>query len=128
MGVINVGAKKIRTDAKLPSYISPNDAGMAVYAATEVIIPKNTSALIPTGFKIAVPFGTEIQVRPKNTTNPLDLDLTIDSMPGTINYNDNDEEFAIVATNNTNHEITITKGSIVAQIILMAIPRIKFIL
>jgi dUTPase len=47
------------------AYAKPGDAGMDVCAAEDVIIRPEETVIIPTGLKLAIPEGYEIQVRPE---------------------------------------------------------------
>ena len=58
--------EKFREDAKLPSYAHDGDAGMDLYAAEEVIVYPGRSALVPVGIKLAIPYGYEVQIRPRS--------------------------------------------------------------
>ena len=53
----------------LPSYATPGAAGMDLLAAvTEpLVIPPGARTLVPTGLRIALPHGHELQVRPRST-------------------------------------------------------------
>lgn len=76
---------------KLPSYAGPEewlpakdgDAGLDLYAAGYVQILPGDWALVPCGIKIALPTGTEGQVRPRSG-NALKKGLVVLNSPGTI--------------------------------------------
>lgn len=70
-------------DAKIPTYAREGDAGMDVYALEDYRIDPGETVLIPTGIKIAIPVGYEIQVRPKSG-RALKTKLRIANTPGTI--------------------------------------------
>ena len=90
------------TDLPLPSYANSWDAGCDVYAHipenklvsfgpveyTEdhkgVILFPGSRVLIPTGLKMAIPKGYEIQVRPRSGW-ALKQGITVLNSPGTIN-------------------------------------------
>ena len=75
--------EKCREDAKLPAYAHDGDAGMDLYAAEEVIIEPGKSALVPVGIKLAIPYGYEVQIRPRSGLS-LNTPLRIPNAPGTI--------------------------------------------
>lgn len=50
----------------MPTYAHDTDAGMDVYALDDYTIAPGETKLHPTGFKIAIPTGYELQVRPKS--------------------------------------------------------------
>lgn len=87
--------EKCREDAKLPSYAHNGDAGMDLYAAEEVIIEPGKSALVPVGIKLAIPYGYEVQIRPRSGVS-LKTPLRIPNAPGTIDCGYRDEINVIV--------------------------------
>lgn len=76
---------------KLPHYAGPEDwapahpgdAGLDLYAAATVLIPPGEWKLVPCGIRIALPYGTEGQVRPKSG-NALKKGFNVLNSPGTI--------------------------------------------
>ena len=87
--------EKCREDAKLPAYAHDGDAGMDLYAAEEVIIEPGRSALVPVGIKLAIPYGYEVQIRPRSGVS-LKTPLRIPNAPGTIDCGYRDEVNVIV--------------------------------
>lgn len=79
-----------RENVKLPFYANAGDAGMDIVAAEEVIIAPGQTKLIPTGIKVAIPRGYEIQVRPRSGLS-LNTPLRIPNSPGTIDSGFRDE-------------------------------------
>ena len=71
--------------ATLPFYATPGDAGMDVRAnITEpVTLGSLERKLIPTGIKMAIPVGYEVQVRPRSGL-ALKHGISIVNTPGTI--------------------------------------------
>ena len=63
MSEINVFVEKCREDIELPTYANDGDAGMDIRAAIDIEIIPNQTVIIPTGLKMAIPKGYEIQVR-----------------------------------------------------------------
>ena len=87
--------EKSRKDAKLPSYAHDGDAGMDLYAAEDVIIEPGKSALVPIGIKMAIPYGYEVQIRPRSGVS-LKTPLRIPNAPGTIDCGYRDEVNVII--------------------------------
>jgi dUTP pyrophosphatase len=50
----------------LPTYATPGAAGMDVVAAEDLDLAPGTRHAVATGFKVAIPDGYEIQVRPRS--------------------------------------------------------------
>ncbi len=86
---------KCREDAVIPKYANPGDAGMDIYAAEDVIIEPGCTKLVPTGLKMAIPVGYEVQIRPRSGIS-LKTMLRIPNAPGTIDSGYRDEVNVIV--------------------------------
>lgn len=138
---IEVYIEKCRTDAIIPCYAHPYDAGMDVYSAEEVIIRPGETLIVPTGLKLAIPEGYEIQVRPRSGIS-LKTPLRLSNSPGTIDSGyrdelgiimcntspDNSAEkiFTLDSTGNQKGTYRIKKGDRVAQIVIQEVPRMVF--
>jgi len=94
---VEVFVEICRESAVLPSYAREGDAGMDVCAAEEVLIKPGETRVIPTGLKMAVPEGYEIQIRPRSGLS-LNTPLRISNSPGTIDSGYRDE-IGIIVTN-----------------------------
>lgn len=81
--LIKIPIQLIHDDAKVPAYAHPTDAGLDVYALEDITINPGETKLIPLGFKVAIPEGYEIQVRPKSG-RCLKTKLRVANAPGTI--------------------------------------------
>lgn len=92
---INIPIEFCHSDAKMPAYAHPSDAGMDVYALEEITINPGETKLIPLGFKVALPLGYELQVRPKSG-RCLKTKLRVANAPGTIDAGYRDEVGVII--------------------------------
>ena len=63
---VEISVEICREGVQLPAYAKEGDAGMDVRAAEPVEIKPRETVLIPTGLKVAIPDGYEIQVRPRS--------------------------------------------------------------
>ena len=82
-------------NAKMPSYAHLTDSGMDIYALEDITIAPGETKLVPTGLKVAIPAGYELQVRPKSG-RCLKTKLRIANTPGTIDAGYRDEIGVIV--------------------------------
>lgn len=138
---IEVFIEICREGAVLPSYARSGDAGMDVCAAEEVTIKPGETVIIPTGLKMAIPEGYEIQVRPRSGIS-FKTPLRVSNSPGTIDSGYRDELGIIMSNTSSvccNKEellpldskgnkmgtYKINKGDRVAQIVLQVVPRMK---
>ena len=132
-----------REDAKMPTYAHLTDAGMDIYLTEDVTIHPGETKLIPTGIKVAIPLGYELQVRPKSGRS-LKSKLRIANTPGTIDAGYRDE-ICIIADNIDQvikggeldeagrltgilwgSDITLGKGEKIAQLVLSEVPKAVF--
>jgi dUTP pyrophosphatase len=130
-------------DAKMPTYAHLTDSGMDVYALEDTTIAPGETKLVPTGIKVAIPAGYELQVRPKSG-RCLKTKLRVANTPGTIDAGyrdeigviiDNIEPFIKSADIDENGRLynvefgssyTIGKGEKFAQLVLIEVPKAIF--
>jgi len=127
--MIEIAVEICREGVTLPDYARLHDAGMDVCAACDVDISSGETEIIPTGLKVAIPEGYEIQVRPRSGMS-FKTPLRIPNSPGTIDAGYRDEIGIIMwnsadSSNNT-QPYHIAKGDRIAQLVLCQVPRIKF--
>lgn len=108
----------------IPQYAHDGDSGMDVFARDDVQISCNGRVLIPLGFKVSIPDGYEIQVRPKSGL-ALKKGITVLNSPGTIDKNYRGECAAILI-NTSRDVLAIKKGDKVAQIVLCPVAKMEF--
>lgn len=80
---MNIYIEKISEDAVMPFYAHEGDAGMDLCANEDVIIAPGETKLVPTGLKMAIPVGYEVQIRPRSGIS-LKTKLRVANAPGTI--------------------------------------------
>lgn len=141
---VNVYIELCRESARLPEYKNMWDAGMDVYAAEGIVLMPGETKIVPTGLKMAIPEGYEVQVRPRSGIS-LATPLRIANSPGTIDTGYRDELGIIISNTSesgTNFEgsailsvgnkgncqgaYRVEKGDRIAQIVLAVVPRMKF--
>lgn len=111
----------------IPSYGSELAAGADVKACIEqdIWIQPGKSALIPTGIKVAIPSGYEIQVRPRSGL-ALKHQVTVLNTPGTIDA-DYRGEVGVILINHGTEPFQVTRGMRVAQLVLAKASKALFI-
>ena len=114
------------TDLPLPSYQSASASGLDLLAAlpadAPVTIASGRHVAIPTGIAIALPPGTEAQVRPRSGL-ARNHGVTVLNSPGTIDA-DYRGEIQVLLINHGGEPFTVTRGMRVAQLILAHVARI----
>lgn len=145
--IVNLFVERMSEDVQIPVYAREGDSGMDVYALDDFTIDPGKSMLIPTGLKVGIPNGYELQVRPKSGLSAKSS-LRIANSPGTIDslYRD---EIKVIVENNAppimdmeyhfddkgkiiidsilhGSPIYISKGQKFAQLVLMKVPKAMF--
>ena len=112
-------------DLPLPSYQSAHAAGLdlvaAVAADRPLAIAPGARALVPTGIAIALPPGTEAQVRPRSGL-AVKYGLTVLNAPGTIDA-DYRGEVQVLLVNLGADPVSITRGMRIAQLVIATVAR-----
>lgn len=110
----------------LPQYARTGDAGMDVFANVEeaVVIKAGERSLIPTGLKVGIPVGYEIQVRPRSGL-ALKKGITVLNTPGTIDAGYRNE-VGVILMNHSNEDFIVNPGDKIAQIVLKKFETIEW--
>ncbi|MBV9538907.1 MAG: dUTP diphosphatase [Acidisphaera sp.] len=110
-------------DLPLPAYATEGAAGMDVLAAVEapVSIEPGGRTLIPTGLRIALPPGYELQIRPRSGL-ALRHGILLPNSPGTIDE-DYRGELQIIVLNAGDAAFTVERGMRIAQAVLAPVVR-----
>ncbi len=103
MEKIDLIIEKCRDNAIIPTYANDGDAGMDLYSCEDVVIEPGRSALIATGLKMAIPYGYEVQIRPRSGIS-LKTPLRVPNSPGTIDCGYRDEVNVIIYNASTKEE------------------------
>lgn len=148
---IQIPIELCHPDAKIPQYAHTTDSGMDVYALDDIVVKPGQTVLVPTGIKVALPPGYELQVRPKSG-RALKTKLRVANTPGTIDQGYRDEIKVIIenvdppirgirtadwdGSNMTAHvcysdidfgqDYVIGKGEKFAQLVLCEVPKAAF--
>jgi dUTP diphosphatase len=112
--------------AALPLYASALAAGADVkaYLKQDVVLKPGERALIPTGLKLAIPEGYEVQVRPRSGL-ALKHGITVLNSPGTIDA-DYRGELQVILINHGDQPFTVTHGMRIAQIVVATVSTAEF--
>lgn len=138
----------LNENVKMPQYANIGDSGMDVYAQDEYTILPGETKLIPLGFKMVIPQGYEIQVRPRSG-NSLKTKMRVANAPGTvdasyrgelgviveniespikdISYHFEDEGKVIIDSILHGAALTITKGMKIAQLVLVKVEEANLV-
>lgn len=129
-----------REDVELPNYANVGDAGMDIRSAVDLEIKPQETVAVPTGIKVAIPVGYEIQVRPRSGIS-LKTPMRVPNSPGTIDAGYRDE-VCVIMHNSSNANVgvftlsdkgnkqgtyKINKGDRIAQLVLKEVPIINWV-
>jgi dUTP pyrophosphatase len=119
---IDVQVKRLAhaADLPLPTYQSELAAGLDLMAAiprdAPMVLAPGEYAMVPTGLCMALPLGTEAQVRPRSGLAAR-YGVTVLNAPGTVDA-DFRGEIQVILINHGSRPFTIERGMRVAQLII----------
>ena len=108
----------------LPTYASPGAAGMDVVAAEDVDLAPGQRHAVATGFRVAIPHGYEIQVRPRSGL-AFKHGISVPNTPGTID-SDYRGELKVLLINHGSEPFAIRRGERIAQLVPAAVTPATF--
>lgn len=115
------------SEEDLPTYSSADAAGADLKAAIAEPLTLNPGdrTIVPTGIRVAIPPGYEIQVRPRSGL-AIKHGITILNAPGTIDA-DYRGEVGVILCNLGKEPFTITPGMRIAQAVLAKVTLAKYV-
>lgn len=118
--IVNVGGQP------LPEYETHGSAGMDVRAAlTEpVTLAPGERMLVPTGLRVQLPEGYELQVRPRSGL-ALKHGITLVNTPGTVDA-DYRGEIGVIMINLSQTPFVINPGERIAQFVVKQYTRVEW--
>ena len=110
----------------LPAYATPGSAGVDLLAAVNatIVLAPGGRLLVPTGLAIALPPGTEAQIRPRSGL-ALRHGITCLNAPGTID-SDYRGEVGVILINHGAEPFTITRGMRIAQLVVAQLTQLDW--
>jgi dUTP pyrophosphatase len=108
----------------LPAYATPGAAGLDVVAAEDFDLQPGQRHAVATGFKVAIPDGYEIQVRPRSGL-AFRHGISVPNTPGTID-SDYRGELKVLLINHGPEPFPIRRGERIAQLVPAAVTPAAF--
>lgn len=110
----------------MPFYGSEEAAGADVRAdlKEDVTLVPGESKLIPTGIRVEIPKGFEVQVRPRSGL-ALKFGITVLNTPGTVD-SDYRGEIGVILINHGKESFTVSPKMRVAQLVVQKVQRADF--
>lgn len=109
-----------------PFYATEKSAGMDIKAniETPITLAPLARAMVPTGLYIALPEGTEAQIRPRSGL-AAKHGITVLNTPGTIDA-DYRGEIKVILVNLSNEEFVINPGERIAQMVVARYEKVEW--
>lgn len=109
-----------------PFYATEKSAGMDLKAdiAEPIVLGPLERAMIPTGLYIALPDGTEAQVRPRSGL-AAKHGISVLNAPGTIDA-DYRGEIKVILVNLSNEPFTVNPGERIAQMVIARYEKVEW--
>ena len=112
------------SDNALPQYETGGSAGLDVRSAENELLKPGEFKLITTGLRVEIPYGYEIQVRPRSGL-ALKHGITVLNSPGTIDA-DYRGEIGVILINHGQSDFEIKAGDRIAQLVVAPVERIQW--
>lgn len=111
---------------QVPVYAHPGDAGADLVSSESLRLEPGERALVGTGVRIALPDGYAAFVVPRSGL-AAKHGITIVNAPGTIDAGYRGEIKVALLNTDTSEAYDITVGDRIAQLIVMPVPRVRFL-
>lgn len=114
-------------DELIPAYSTPFASGADLRAAVKepLIIAPGMSAIVPTGLRVEIPVGYEIQVRPRSGYAAKNQ-VTVLNTPGTID-SDYRGEICVIMINHGKEPFKVTPKMRIAQLVIAPVVQAEFV-
>ena len=121
--MVKILVKKFDKNIKLPAYKTSGSSGMDLMAYTKnkITISPGKTAMIPTGFAVAIPKNYEIQIRPRSGL-AAKKGISVLNTPGTID-SDYRGEIKIILINLSKKSFVVKSGDRIAQMVLCPVTK-----
>ena len=110
----------------LPVYAKHGDAGMDLRSVDRHVIGVGETVIINTGLRVEIPYGYEIQIRPRSGMG-FKTKLRIANAPGTIDHAYRGL-IGVIMENIGKDTAYVEVGDRVAQAVLAEVPRLEWVL
>jgi dUTP pyrophosphatase len=126
MTIVKIKKLENAGDLVFPHYATEQSAGLDLSAAIDhdIVIKPGEVQIIPTGIAIALPAGTEAQIRPRSGL-AAKHGITVLNSPGTIDA-DYRGEIKAILINHSKENFTVNHGMRIAQMIIAKYEQVKF--
>ena len=116
--MVKILIKRLSSKVTMPQYKTIGSSGMdiAAFLDNEILIKPSEKKIIPTGIKLKIPKGYEVQIRPRSGL-AANNDVTVLNTPGTID-SDYRGEIKVILFNHGKNIFKVENGLRIAQMVL----------
>lgn len=122
---LDVALRRIDEGLPVPHAANPGDAGVDLYARTDVVLAPGERALVPTGIAIALPTGYAGFTHPRSGLAHRH-GVTILNAPGTIDAGYRGEVMVNLVNLDPTESFSVRRGDRIAQLVVQAVCDISF--
>jgi len=108
--------ERIHKDAQIPKRSKRGDSGLDLSSVTDITLQPGEVKLIPTGWKMSVPLGFEIQIRPRSGLAFKHKIMVLNS-PGTVDSSYRGH-VQVILYNGGTEPFKVNKGDRIAQMVI----------
>jgi dUTP pyrophosphatase len=109
----------------LPACAHPGDAGVDLYAASDIDLAPGERAVVPTGIAIALPAGYAAFVHPRSGL-AAQHGVTLVNAPGTIDAGYRGEIAVTMINTDMKAAVSFKRGDRIAQLVIQRVERAVF--
>lgn len=116
-----------RSPHPLPEYSTPGASGMDIHAWLSdgpITLNSLERRLIPTGLYMDIPYGYEVQIRPRSGLS-LRQGLTVANTPGTVD-SDFRGEVCVIMVNIGTEPVTVNDGDRICQMVVAPVMHVTW--
>jgi len=122
--MVEVKIKKLRPEAIIPTYANHGDAGMDIYSPEDFVIGPGEIKIIPTGLALEIPYGFELQIRPRSGL-AAKHGISLVNTPGTLDAGFRGE-LKLIMINHSPDIFSALAGERIAQAVLNRFETAEF--
>ena len=123
--MVKILIKRLSSKVTMPQYKTIGASGMdiAAFLDNEILIKPSEKKIIPTGIRLKIPKGYEVQIRPRSGL-AANNDITVLNTPGTID-SDYRGEIKVILFNHGKNLFKVENGLRIAQMVLCPVIEAK---
>lgn len=122
---LEIALQRLDDGLPVPHTAHPGDAGVDLYARSDVVLAPGERALVPTGVAIAIPQGYAGFTHPRSGLATR-YGVTILNAPGTIDAGYRGEIMVNLVNLDTREPFAIRRGDRIAQLVVQRVERVTF--